>query len=364
VCAVAITYLQNLWQQSLIPPVVRAIPVVWHSVWHKIRRIPDIVLPATDDLVKFAMLALCVMAIGSFIWLRARERSAAPLEENAGGARLDRLQAWARRHRWELLAAASFTAYLAFPLTLNGATMVYQRWFPPAFAMFVVVVAPHDLWTPVARATRILVFVLPLAPLLATWPSFADSARSYRTLDELLPLIAPGSAVAALDLGPGDPLRTFSLAPCGGRVLATRGGRLDFAFTEAPQSPVIIPKPIRWNESLMRLGFDSWAFRPEHDFKSFRYALVRTSSPGVAALAQIALAPEGRYVATAGEWVLFESTLPVVPVVSPAVHLPRPPPEQLRERAARILATMGQGPGVSVPPEQEPDLSSPSGQHF
>jgi hypothetical protein len=143
-------------------------------------------------------------------------------------------------------------------------------------------------------------------------------------------------------------------------VLSERGGRLAFAFTDSPVSPVIIPKPSRWNESLLRLGFDSWAFRPAHDFRSFRYALVRTSDPNVAALAQLTLAPEGRYVATAGEWVLFESTLPVVPVTSRPVLMPDPMPEQLRDRAARIVDRMGGVPTVTVPAEQQPDPSAPN----
>jgi hypothetical protein len=362
---VVITYLQNQWQKPLMSPVVSGMRVAWHSVLHKIKRIPDIILPATDEVVQLSMVALCVMAIGSFLWLRARERRAETPETRAlDGPRLERMQTWARRYRWELFASAWFFAYFVFPLTLNGATLVYQRWFPPAFATFVVVAAPRDLWTRAARITRLIVFVLPIATLLATWPSFADSGRSYRTLEELLPLIEQGSAVAELDLGPGDPTRTFSLGPSGGRVLATRGGRLDFAFTDSPVSPVIIPKAIRWNESLIRIGFDGWAFRPEHDLRSFRYALVRTPDANVAALAQLTLAPEARYVASAGEWVLFESTLPVVPVTSRAVLTPEPRPETLRERAARIVDRMGGVPTVTVPPERQPDLSAPDGPHF
>jgi hypothetical protein len=147
-------------------------------------------------------------------------------------------------------------------------------------------------------------------------------------------------------------------------VLAERGGRLSYAFTDSPISPAIIPRKYRWNESSIRLGFDCWAFRPEQDFKTFRYVLVRTSDANVAALAQIVLAPEGRYVATAGEWVLFESTLPVIPPLSPPLHMPKPPPDQLRDRAARFVEKMGGVPVVNVPPEQEPDLSAPNGQHF
>ena len=358
---VAITYLQNLWQKPLLSPAVQGMPLIWHSPWHKFKRIPNIILPATDDLVQLSMLALCLMAIGSFVWLRARERgTGAP----ASGTRFERLQSWGRRHRWEIFAVGCFATYFAFPATLNGATLVYHRWFPPAFATFVVAAAPRDLWSRAARIPLFIAFVLPVGTLLVTWPSFVDSGRAYRKLDELLPLIAPGSALAELDLGPGDPTRTYSLGPSGGRVLAMRGGRLAFAFTDSPVSPVVIPKPIRWNESLLRLGFDSWAFRPEHDLRSFRYVLVRTSDPNVAALAELALAPEARYVATAGEWVLFESTVPVVPVVSRAVLMPNPTPEQLRDRAARIANRMAGLPRITVPPEQQPDSAAPDAQRF
>jgi hypothetical protein len=368
VFGLAVTFAQLQWQKPLTSPAVLSMPVLWYSVGHKLVRIPDIILPATDALVQIAMLALCVMALGSFLWIRSRERKALVLEAGESvppaRSRLERIRAWGLRYRWEILASALFLNYLVFPFTLHGATLLYQRWFPPAFAMFVVVAAPRDLWTRAARMTRFVTFVLPVATLLVTWASFADSGRSYRMLDELLPLIAPGSAIAELDLGPGDPSRTFSLGPCGGRVLATRGGRLAYAFTDSPASPVVIPLAYRWNESLMRLGFDGWAFRPEHDFLSFRYVLVRTADPNVAALAQLTLAPEGRYVATAGEWVLFESTLPVVPVVSRAVLTPGPIPEQLRDRAERIVTRMGGVPVVTVPPKRHPDPSAPDEQHY
>jgi hypothetical protein len=350
-------------QKPLMSPAATGMPLLWHPMLHKLWRVPYIILPAMDSLVQFSMFALCLMAVGSFLWLRSRERGPRRVSPEAAD-RVERVRAWSLRYRWELFALALFVAYLVFPLTLNSATLVYQRWFPPAFAAFVLVAAPRDLWTRAARITRLITMLLPLATLLVTWPSFADSGRAYQKLEELLPLIEPGSAVAGLDLGPGDPSRTFSLGPSPGRVLAERGGRLSYAFTDSPISPAIIPRKYRWNESSIRLGFDCWAFRPEQDFKTFRYVLVRTSDANVAALAQIVLAPEGRYVATAGEWVLFESTLPVIPPLSPPLHMPKPPPDQLRDRAARFVEKMGGVPVVNVPPEQEPDLSAPNGQHF
>jgi hypothetical protein len=364
----AITLGHIAWQRHLLSPAVAAMPRFWHPLLHKLERIPFIVLPASDPLVQLSMLALCAGAVGSFLWLRTRERRAAKAgvapEPQPPSSRFVRLQRWVVRHRWGCFSAGLFAAYLAFPLTLSGATLVYQRWFPPAFAAFVVSAAPRDLWVRPARIARVIAMLLPVATLLVAWPSFADSGRAYQTLEQLMPLIEPGSAIAELDLGPGDPSRTFSMGPSGGRVLATRGGRLDYAFTDSPISPVVIPRRYQWNESLIRLGFDSWAFRPAHDFKSFRYVLVRTSSADVAALAQIVLAPEGKYVQTAGEWVLFESTLPVIPPASRPLHLPKPPPEELRDRAASLVERMGGVPTLSVPPEPAPDAVEPNGQRF
>lgn len=368
--AVVLTVAQAAWQKPLMSPSTRAVPTMWDSVVHKIVRVPYIILPATETPVELGMLALCLMAIGSLFWLRARQRKAAaapatgPAAGDVPAGRVARVQAWGLRYRYEILTAGLMVGYLAFPLTLNSATLVYQRWFPPAFATLVVVAAPRDLSIPAARMTRLVALALPAATLLVVWPSFADSSRSYQELDQLIPLIQPDSAVAELELGPGDPTRVFSMGPSAGRVLATRGGRLAFAFTDSPVSPVIIPKEYRWNESLRRLGFDCWAFRPEHDFRSFRYALVRTANPSIAALAQIALEPEARYVATAGEWVLFESKLEVIPPMSPPLKLPRPPPEQLRERAAQIVNRLREQEGIPIPPEEEIAPFAPNGRRF
>jgi hypothetical protein len=348
---------QELYQQHLRTPAILAMPTLWHPVAHKIRRIPYIILPAGERAVELGMLVLCVLTLLGFLWLRRRERRSEPADEPVTA------RAWAWRYRWETAALGLLVAYLAFPLALKGATLVYQRWFPPAFALFAVVAAPKDLGVRAARIPLLCAAVLPVATLLVAWPSFADSSRAYQALETLLPRIEPGSAVAELNLGPGDPERNFSLGTSGGRVLATRGGRLGYAFTDSPASPVIVARAYQWNEQLIRLGFDCWAFRPEHDFKSFRYALVRVSDVPLAELAQASMAPEGRYVASAGEWMLFESTLPVVPPASRAVHLPQPPPEQLRERAARIVSLLQRSPAM-VPPEQEIDVSSPNGQRF
>jgi hypothetical protein len=345
---VAIAVAQAKYQVRFMTPAVRSMPTFWHSPWHKLRHVAYIVLPVTDTVVQVAMLVLCVVAIGAFFWLRAQERAGTPPTQPERGVRVGRARAWALRHRWELFAGACFAAYMAFPLTLNGATLVYQRWFPPGYAMLALVAAPRDLWTRAARVARFALPTLPVATLLVAWPSFADSSREYAALEDLLPRIDLGSAAADIDLGPGDPTRTYSLGPASGRILATRGGRLGYAFTDSSVSPVVVARRYQWNEPLVRIGFDSLTFRPEHDFHRFRYVLVRVADPKLAALATFALEPEARYVAEAGEWLLFESRLELVPLRSRDVFVYGPPPETLRERLARLQA-----------PQEEPARSTP-----
>jgi hypothetical protein len=354
----ALAAAQAQLQKRVITPAVRGMPTFWHPVLHKLKRVPYIILPATDNLVQISMFALCVLVVVAFLWLRRRERRAAGPSAEHGW------RAWAIRHRWELFAAACFGAYLAFPLTLSGATLVYQRFFPPAFAVFVIASTPRDLWVRQGRIARMTVGVLPLATLLVAWAPFADSSREYVALEKLLPHVEPGSAVAEIDLGPGDPSRTYSLGPASGRILATRGGRLSYAFTDSSVSPVVMARKYQWNESLIRIGFDSWAFEPAVDFKRFRYALVRTTDPELAEIATYALSEEARPVDTAGEWILFESKLDVMPPASHDFPPPKPPPQTVRERINDLLATLRNAPGVTVPDEPTPDPAGASGRQY
>jgi len=359
----AIAVAQMRWQKRFMTPAVRGMPVFWHTPWHKLKRIPYLVMPAGDPFAHAAMFSLCLLALGTFLWLRTRERRASSPVPPAGATLRERPRAWILARRWEAFALACFVAYMAFPLTLGGATLVYQRWFPPAFAVLAVVLAPADLWVRSARVTRLAVGVLPLATLLVAWPSFADSSRQYRALEAIIAHVQPGSAVASVDLGPGDPSRNYSLGPAAGRVLAERGGRLVYAFTDSPVSPVVVARRYQWNESLVRVGFDSWAFRPAHDLKRFRYLLLRTTDPVRVWIATYALADEAEYVTEEGEWVLYRSRLPVAPLTSPDWPLEKPPPPSMREKlsdvARKLKESMQSAPDVEVPPEPTEDRAPP-----
>ncbi len=193
---------------------------------------------------------------------------------------------------------------------------------------------------------------------LVAWPSFADSDRQYRSLEALAPLVEPGSAIAELGLGPEDPTRTYSLGPAYGRILATRGGRLVYAFTDSAVSPVVLTRRYQWNEMLQRIAFDTWQFSPPHDLKRFRYIFVLTSNPTLQWEAIVVLAVEARLVAQQGEWTLFESKLPLVPLTSSDVLLESPEPDTMRTRVKALIEALRSkpdAPQVETPPEQSPE---------
>jgi hypothetical protein len=350
--------------QRFVTPMVRAVPVVWHSLLHKLGRVPYIVVPATDEVVQLAMFGLCVLTLAMFFWLRTAERqslagpSTVPRPGEAEPA-LDRARAFAHAHRWEVFALACFALYLAFPATLSGSTLVYQRFFPPAYAVLAATAAPGHLWTSNGRIARWAALALPVATLLVCWPSFVDSSREYEALEDVIAAVAPGSAVAQVDLGPVDPTRAYSLGPAAGRVLAIRGGRLAYAFTDSPISPMVLARPYQWNESLQRLAFDTGALRPAHDLQLFEYVLLRANDPRLELIATVALHAETDYVTESGEWLLLRSKLAVVPPTSPEVPMGDSPTETLRDRINALIATVRGDPPPRVP---SPDPAA-TGEH-
>ncbi|HEX8794295.1 MAG TPA: hypothetical protein VF765_25300 [Polyangiaceae bacterium] len=328
----AMTIAQLRWQAHLMTPATGAVGRLWQPLPAKLVGLAGMVVPASETPVRLVMCGLCVLALALFYGLRAEERR--------GRAPFATLRARLLAYRWEIVAVTGIAAYLAFPVSLGTATFVAQRWFPPAFAVAVVVGAPRDVWVRRARVARFAALALPLATLFTVLPSFTDSDRQHRYLDSLVAYIEPGSAVAELDLGPGDPLRNYSLGPAYGRVMAERGGRLVYAFTDSPVSPVMIRPEVQWNESLWRIGYNTWRFRPAHDFKLFRYAIVRTQDARLAWEATLATSAEAEPVAEAGEWLLLRSKLPVVPVVSPEPPMETPPPESIDERVLALRSAL------------------------
>jgi hypothetical protein len=341
-CAAVLVHV--LVTAHLETPMLSIVPLRFDPLLRKLQSVPAMIL-RTTALPRFSVFALCVVAIGSFFWLRARERRGSAEASVTDGTALSRWRARALAIRWELVALAGFAAYLAFPVTMrNGAMLVYQRWFQPAFAIAAVVAAPRDLWKPRARIALMAALAVPVATVLTAWPTFADSDQAYRDLESLVVQIEPGSAVAKLDFLPGDVPRNYLLINAYGRVMAERGGRLFYAFTDSPISPMVLRRRYQWNESLVRINVDSWWFMPRHDLRLYEYVVLRTRDPFLASLVTIALADEAEPIAEAGEWVLYRSKLPVVPLESREPAMESPAPDTIGDRIGALRRAMGQRP--------------------
>jgi len=228
------------------------------------------------------------------------------------------------------------------PFAVGGSTLLYERFLPVGCALLCVALSSRAP-APSARLAPLFGAAVSLAAVCLALPAFGDADRRFRDLDAILPLIAPNSAVAQLDLSPVPRGRTAPIVGAAGRVLAERGGRLLFSFTDAPTSPVIVSASHQWNEPVLRLTHDPFAFSPPYDLRTFRYVLVEIGpewdrlKPTVAR----AFAPEARLVGDSGDWLLFESTLETLPLTSPDRRPASPPTPTLRDR----LSAPGPRPG-------------------
>ncbi len=294
--------------------------------------IPRVLFGSLDAWQLWAVFGLYALAFLPFVVAKLE----ATRELRPGGAPLG--AALPRSHHLAVLAAACFVAYEAVPVAWSGSTLLYQRFLPMGVALLAVVVAPpggREWLRPVA-------LVLPpcaaLATLFVALPAFGDADRRFRELDVVLGAVARDSAVAQLDLTPAAPGAVAPIPGAGARALAERGGRLLFSFADAPTSPVTIPPRLQWNEPVLRLVRDPFAFSPPHDFGRFRYALVRLD-PEASVLAPVlvsVMAPEGQLIKASGEWMLFQSTLEVAPLTAPDARLAVPPVDTVRRRLAAL----------------------------
>jgi hypothetical protein len=320
----------NAWLAGRLGTPVRV--GTFGPLWQRVPDVPGVLFGSGAPGAMLALFALYVLGVATFVAARLRASPSTELPSSGG---------WVERNRFALLAGVCALLYLVAPLTFGGEgaalppTLIYQRFLPTACALFAVTFAPRAGTDPAVGLVPRAAAGAAVGGLLVTvLPGFADAARGFESLDRLIAQVAPASAVAQLDLTPRPPSRVAPVPGAAGRVLAERGGRLLFSFTSVPASVVVATPETQWNEPVLRMVSDPMAFRPAHDFGRFRYALVRlaASDPRAGAAVVLAMEPEGKLVDAAGEWLLFESNLPVVPLASPDVPLPAPPPASLRER--------------------------------
>jgi hypothetical protein len=290
---------------------------------HKLTSIPGVLFGGFEPYVRNLMMALAIAPV--VMMLRTRLRSASPAATR---------RAWLHRWRFEFVALVLFAAYLLLPVTIRSTTLVYHRFLPPAWAIVAVSAGAH-VGTSMRRVTRMLCGALPVASLLIAWPSFADSNRIYTELEPLLQQVEIGSTVAVLVLGPVRH-RLWSVADVAGHIVAVRGGKSVFDFTQSPTSPAIQRPSKRWVSVYRRMDGYPLNFRPGWDLTLFRYVFVMSPDPAMPVLVARAFGDQAKFIAQSGDWYLFESQMQLVPIDADDTPLPHPAPPTLRHEFRRI----------------------------
>ena len=313
---------------------------------HKLLTIPGVLFGGFEPYIRNSMMVLALIPLVLFALDRAK---------NARDARAAVVPAVpplaARFHalRFEVLALVLLVIYFAAPSTVKSTTLVYHRALPPAWAILAVSLAAGTRRT--ARLLpRALCPLLPLGSLLIAWPTFVDSDRVYSDLRAILPHLDPGSAVLVLEYGERLPGRLWNPSVVGGTIVAERGGRTMIDYTQSPISVVSQYPNKEWAEVRTRIKRRFLELRPAWDFTRFRYFLFECREPELATAVSAALASTMRLVATQGDFFLFESTLPRVPIDADDAPVPVPRPPTL----GQIMFGSGDEPR---PVPEEPSLS-------
>jgi hypothetical protein len=326
------------------PRAVTTPPYRLTSVLYKLETIPGVLFGGYDVYIRNLVMALALAPVVLFAIKRVQRR-----EPSEGTLSL-------RIHRWrfEWLAVVLFGVFLAAPITVRTTTLVYHRFLPPVWSLVAICAAARGAGAAARPLARALCTIVPVASLLIAWPSFADSDRVYRDLDAVMAPMQPGAAVMTLDLGPGPPRpRLWSPVNAMGHIVAVLGGRSLYDYTISPVSPVAQRPNKQWTEPADRMAHDPFRMRPDWDLARFRYLLIATPKPSLAAAVTVALQDDARLLAAAGDWYLFESRLALVPIDANDAPLPTPHPASLR-RKLRDLAAHREGPDPAADPPTEP----------
>lgn len=309
--AFAIAFAQVRYQAAIMTPSVQSVADEWLPLRQKLVELPLVLFAPFDVLSGYVIFALAAAAAASLAVARVRSmRQQAPPPPPAG------VRARLHAMRFELLDAALWASYFAFPVALNGANLVHQRFVAPAFALAALCAGRLGSGAKLSRLAPALACAVPVAVLLVTWPAFADSSRDHADALRLVRRIEPASAIAVVGIvEEGAPVDLLQ-QPMAAVAVGERGGRALYSLVESTLSPVTLRREWQWNEPVARILTRGEGLCPSYDLTRFRYVFVHAPQRAQQVVVSIAMRPEGSYVARAGVWMLYESGLPRVPLLS------------------------------------------------
>jgi hypothetical protein len=289
-----------------------------------------------------ARILLCIscLLVGWHAWTSRRTHEPRAPDDSA-----DSVPLWIFRWRFAILGFLSLVVYLVAPVALNGAQLVSPRYLAPGFALLTLSVGGSLAQPP--RIFCLAVCAVPIAGWLRAIPEFLASTQSMAQLETLSARIPLGSSLVGLNLD--DHSSAWNADHFPAHVLAQRGGRLAVSFAESTVAPVHYKLSAQWNEPAARLLREPRHFMPTYDFTRFGYAILHSSEPTELRLAIAAMEPEGRLILRRGEWALLASTLSVDPISGPDRPLPRPIPETLASRRAKLVRRLRDDPYFALP---------------
>ena len=187
---------------------------------------------------------------------------------------------------------------------------------------------------------------------LALVPVFLAQEEDTTALEELEPLMAPGSAVALLQVahaGPGG----FAFVGGDALIVAEHGGRAMRTRTFNAMAPVAVDPAFDWLRAGNRMSRDAMDFVPSADLHRYRYVLVppHRSLGNTKCLASL-FAPEGRSVAHQGA--LDINRIDLAPPVHGVARLRGPP------RVPRRCGCAANAPTPEVSDGAPPAAKEPS----
>jgi hypothetical protein len=322
----------------------------WYSLWHKIITVPGVLYAGYEWWVRDLIFLAC--AIPTFLFGLERWRTRAP--ESRTRAWRD----WVHHYRFELLAASLMVGYFAAPVNMRSTTLIYHRFMPPAWAIMTIAIARRERSARAAwRLPRMLAAIIPVVPILTSWPRFVDSDRVYTDLDAAIDHMDTGKSYLVLELGPMTGYSLYTPVTGVGHIVARLGGRGFFDFSESPAAPVILRRAAFWTHIFERIDAHSYRMYPAYDLTHFKYAILHTPDPAIATVVMLAMRPEAHFVFSQGEWTVVESSLPQVPLDSPDELPPSPHPLSLRKRTLQTMQELEPSATVderSLPPETPP----------